>query len=132
MLIVFLSALIFYGGAGVNFISYCCNECRSAGVEAVVSEACCDIHEHQHGGCDSHSCGTDCCTLERIDFDWERAVGPVFKLQPTVMALLSACTPAIALLPGLEITETLLNDLYDPCLVICPKVYLSLLTTLLI
>jgi len=93
-------ALVFYGGAGVNFISYCCNLCRHEGIEAVLKDKCCDIHHHANNNltnhvsdccdnsCDSHaednpvnipneSCGFsdehasgNCCSFERISFDW--------------------------------------------------------------
>ena len=45
-----MAALIFYGGAGVNLISYCCNLCRSEGIEAVANDKCCEIHHHHHAG----------------------------------------------------------------------------------
>ena len=93
-----MAVLVFYGGAGINVISYCCKECRSAGVEALLNDKCCEIHNHSHAHvegncsesshpahtenncCDSghpdlynslcdHSSG-DNCNMERIDFDW--------------------------------------------------------------
>ena len=43
-----MAVLVFYGGAGINVISYCCKECRSAGMEALLNEKCCEIHHHNH------------------------------------------------------------------------------------
>ena len=43
-----MAALICYGGAGVNLISYCCNLCRLEGIEAVANDKCCEIHHHHH------------------------------------------------------------------------------------
>ena len=40
--------LVFYGGAGINIISYCCNECRSKGIEVLQNHTCNDIHHHHH------------------------------------------------------------------------------------
>jgi len=41
--------LVFYGGAGINIISYCCNECRSKGIEVLQNHKCCNIHHHHAG-----------------------------------------------------------------------------------
>ena len=45
-----MAASVFYGGAGINMISYCCNVCRSVGIDAVTNGKCCDIHHHDHSG----------------------------------------------------------------------------------
>jgi len=66
---ILLIALVFYGGAGVNFISYCCNLCRHEGIEAVIKDKCCDIHHHHHDDHDEHT-SENCCSFERINFDW--------------------------------------------------------------
>ncbi|MDR2681264.1 MAG: hypothetical protein LBC47_10700 [Tannerella sp.] len=44
------AALVFYGGAGVNVISYCCNQCRSAGIEILREDKCCEIHNYHRPG----------------------------------------------------------------------------------
>jgi len=46
---ILMAVLVFYGGTGINLISYCCNLCRVEGIEAVTKDKCCDIHHHQHG-----------------------------------------------------------------------------------
>lgn len=48
LLALWMAALVLYGGAGVNIFSFCCNECRSAGIEAILLDKCCEIHHHQH------------------------------------------------------------------------------------
>lgn len=48
ILSVLMAVLVFYGGAGVNIISYCCGDCRSAGIEALLKDKCCEIHHHAH------------------------------------------------------------------------------------
>ena len=50
LFIVFLASLIFYGGAGVNFITYCCGDCRTEGVAVLLNDNCCEVHGH--GCCD--------------------------------------------------------------------------------
>ena len=49
-----MTVLVFYGGAGINVISYCCKECRSAGVEALFNDKCCEIHHHDHAKAHNH------------------------------------------------------------------------------
>ena len=48
LFLVILASLIFYGGAGVNFVSYCCGVCEKEGVEALLAAKCCEIHGHDH------------------------------------------------------------------------------------
>lgn len=59
-----MAVLVFYGGAGVNIISYCCNQCRSAGVEVLLKDKCCEIHDHNHSHTTNkhaHHSGLSCC-----------------------------------------------------------------------
>lgn len=146
LFVALLAFLVFYGGAGINYISYCCDDCRSAGFEVVTSDKCCEIHEHEHDQdhnhdhvltgthdeCSDHLCETTCCTLQRIDFEWDQSSNPIFSFQPLEIDLLSMQIPTAALLPDLELTETLFVRHDGPPLIVCPRVYLSLLTTLLI
>ncbi len=137
-----LVLLIFYGGAGVNLMSYCCNDCRSAGIEVVMNSKCCDIHQHNH--CEDHMAVSDdtacehlseinCCSLERINFEWNQANVPVFDMQPVGHDLLTTGLPALYLLTDIGTwskSHFITRD--GPPLTVCPRVYLSLLTTLLI
>lgn len=93
---IFLSALIIYGGSGVNAYFYCCGDCRVAGPSAVVEHGCCEIH--QHDGCAiSHEEGHECdqmiselggeCSVDRIQFDWQSSQENQLQLQPTVINL---------------------------------------------
>ena len=52
---VVMAVLVFYGGAGINVISYCCKECRSAGIEALIDDKCCEIHHHNHDEAPAHA-----------------------------------------------------------------------------
>jgi hypothetical protein len=85
-LTVLLTVLVFYGGAGVNVVFYCCNQCRSAGIEMLLNDQCHASHkpaadEHPLFFCsakaeraDSDCCGThaplSCCAeADRTDSD---------------------------------------------------------------
>lgn len=137
--VVFLAGLIFYGGAGVNLVSYCCNDCRLEGVQVVVDEKCCEVHGHTHdmltietpNGTVSHA-HEMCCNLERIAFDWDASGKVEFDLQPVVLDLLSLGTPGDFSMPVPFANKETFVMPTGPPLVLCPRVYLSLLTTLLI
>lgn len=139
LFIVFLATLIFYGGAGVNLITYCCGDCRTEGVAVLLNDNCCEVHEHSccdttketttcaHSGC----CEDDNCGLERISFDWSSFSNPIIELQPAVTDLLSFASPFASLVPVPSLEEYITQDQYGPPIV-CPRIYLNLLTTLLI
>ena len=137
--IVFLAALIFYGGAGVNLITYCCGDCRTEGVTVLLKDNCCEVHEHsccdaaadEAAACKSGCCEEDDCGLERISFDWSSFSNPIIELQPVVIDLLSFVFPQASLLPIPSIKEYIPQDQDGPP-VVCPRIYLNLLTTLLI
>lgn len=95
---IFLSALIVYGGSGVNAYFYCCGDCRIAGPGAVVEHKCCEIHHHHHDGCaipheEDHECDQKVsefggeCGVDRIRFDWQSFPGNQIQLQPTAINL---------------------------------------------
>lgn len=136
--LVFLASLIFYGGAGVNFVSYCCGDCEEEGVEVLLESRCCEIHGHDHDhdrevmvddriGCPNmHGCG-----IERMDFDWNSANVYIPDLQPAVCDLfyLSAFNVSQRQISFIN-KYTSVMQTGPP--VACPRTYLSLLTTLLI
>jgi hypothetical protein len=76
-----MASLVLYCGAGVNVMSYCCNDCRTKGVTAIMENECCDIHDREHSdnqpynteshhiNC-THPSEKDCCSFERINFEW--------------------------------------------------------------
>ncbi len=141
ILVTLLAFLIFYGGAGVNLISYCCDECRSAGWEVLVDDKCCDIHNHEHS-CDhpeiNHNCSTNafdkstCCDLERVDFEWDNTENPEPELEPAVTDLFDFGTITASLFIESFQADILHPDAEAPPLIGNPRHYLSLLTTLLI
>lgn len=116
----------------------CCGDCRTEGVAVLLNDNCCEVHEHSCCGaaveataCNSGCCEDDCCGLERISFDWNSSANPVVELQPAVIDLLSFASPLASLLPIPSIKEYTAQDQDGPP-VVCPRIYLNLLTTLLI
>lgn len=138
LFVLILATLVFYGGAGVNIISYCCSDCRTEGVEVLLDDACCDVHEHNHGDVELLADEVPCdslqsmlCDIERVDFDWMYASSQGLDLQPAVFDLFSFGIPDISLILGPILNKlTSITPTRPPF--ICPRIYLSLLTTLLI
>ncbi|WP_280766168.1 hypothetical protein [Parabacteroides sp. PFB2-10] len=133
-----MAILVFYGGAGVNIISFCCNDCRDAGVEVLTSEKCCEIHGHSHDEVPVFEAGTNaishsnemCCDLERVYFDWDFEQVAKQNLDPIVIDLfvIDGSLLSTTLFPIASKMEAVLPN--GPPLP--PETYLSLLTTLLI
>lgn len=136
LLVFMLAALVFYGGAGVNIISYCCNHCRVAGIEAVIESSCCEIHNHSHvvSAAEESFCASehmDGCGIERLHFDWTSVQLLLPDLQPAVIDLWFAKALNISLLPMPQVKDVLTIASVGPP-VSCPRTYLLILTTLLI
>ena len=84
-----MAVLVFYGGAGINIISYCCNDCRVEGIEVLKNDKCCDIHNHNHknnhrhhqsdcagSSCDHHTKADNCdTTFKNCDFCYNHSHG---------------------------------------------------------
>lgn len=78
-LTLLLAIVITYAGSGINAYSFCCEDCHTFGVEAIVAEKCCDIH-HDEQAAEQESnditiCETshDQCSLDRLDIDLQDA-----------------------------------------------------------
>ena len=156
-----MAALVVYGGAGINLISYCCNLCRMEGIEAVILDKCCDIHHHNHSdkkihhptsGCCEHTCdvhnggalhpccdiheeysSADCCSLERVSFDWciQNLPEQEIDISPLILDF-SACNMlAITYLENITTGEKHTPASHGPPIAL-PRDYLSILTVLLI
>ena len=136
------ASLVLYGGTGVNVVIYCCNDCRTKGIEAVVDDKCCDVHnrEQQDNQSDStdrhhtncvHSSGKDCCSFERIDFEWN-----VYKIVKVEFYRLmqTANLPVYINLSEYFDTEeiTLIKSEQKHPPAVLPREYLSSLSVLLI
>lgn len=138
LFLVFLSSLVFYGGAGVNLVSYCCSHCEKFGIEALTSSQCCKLHHDHadqaschvsttHGDMNKHQCG-----FERINFKWISDDDQQVDIQPVELDLIFA-----SVLERLEVVlfnHPFFEDLRitGPPVFTYPRIYLSLLTTLLI
>lgn len=151
-MVILLTLLVVYGGAGVNLFTFCCNDCRSEGLTVILNESCYDVHEHHHaialeqqGGsscvqscCASHSDQPladgeeESCDINRINTQWERAYTLDFDLSPIVLTLPPYLVAQFSGLeePKVERLCTTHCDHGPP--VQTPRSYLSLLTTLLI
>ena len=120
LFIVFLAALVFYGGAGVNLVSCCCGDCRIECVTAEEASSCC--HANEEGSC---------CDVEYVSFDWNVFQGHLFNLQPVAIDLVSLAGSHLSLIPVPFIHEAGEVERESP-----PGfnagTYLSLLTILLI
>lgn len=135
------AALVFYGGAGVNIVSYCCDDCQAGGVEVVLDDKCCEVHGHSHQDDEDEyvietanaSCHTDerCCDLTRVDFDWSSVHAFIVDLQPVQLDLFFQAMPDLSMsyLPIVKEISSVMPTGPPP---LCPRTYLSLLTTLLI
>ena len=133
-LLVLLASLIFYGGAGVNFVSYCCVDCEDEGVEALLEDKCCDIHEHDHSSLFVHFTNdlrSHGCDIERVSFDWNSTSVQLPDLQPLAFDLFFSNIPGTLQAPVLWVNNHVSTLATGPP-VIPPDAYLSLLTTLLI
>ncbi len=140
LIALLLTAIVIYGGSGVNMYFFCCDDCRDEGVAAVIEHKCCEIHHHHHSEDspehhdnyihDSHGE----CGIDRISVDW------TFSAEKT-----QNLSPVIIFLPDL----VLYTDLYNHPLVddsqsnnfetksqkppnLSKDVYFNLLTTLII
>lgn len=138
--IVLLAALVFYGGAGVNVISFCCDDCQAVGTEVLKEDMCCEIHGHTHehdtmveaaDGSHLNHEKEMCCDLERIAFDWDSQYVFSIELQPVTIDLLFAGLSDISIIP-LPHYKELIPIMSNGPPERAPRAYLSLLTTLLI
>lgn len=134
-----IAALVFYGGAGVNIISYCCDDCQTEGVEVVMDDKCCEVHGHSHEEGQAvvetadASCHPDerCCDLKRVDFDWNRGHSFQVSLHPVQLDLFLPAMPDLSFV-NLPVVSEITSVMPTGPPPLCPRSYLSLLTVLLI
>jgi hypothetical protein len=128
------AALLFYGGAGVNVVQYCCIGCENKGIEAVSDkcghDACCAKDECGSCHCGRHD-GT-VCSIKRVEFEWQSVDVDCFYMLPPVCDV-----PRFTLDYLLSqnkfmfsAVESHIDDDAPP--IVLPKTYLSLLSTLVI
>ncbi len=74
-----LAIVITYAGSGINAYSFCCEDCHTFGVEAIVGDKCCDIHDDECSAEQESSENAICdnshqhCSLDRLDIDLQDA-----------------------------------------------------------
>ena len=70
-----LACVITYAGSGINAYSFCCDDCHTFGIEAIVGHKCSDVHEHECVTEQADQVNTICeethqeCELDRLDLD---------------------------------------------------------------
>lgn len=145
LLTLILSALIVYGGSGVNAYFYCCDDCRSEGSEVITAHRCWEIHSHEHEATStdhSHSVGNhlcevgshDNCGVERIAFSWEPSTRHQ-ELQPQAIDLGAVPFLLHATTHPDEVDTVIISPPETKCQKppnLSSEVYLTLLTTLII
>ncbi|MDD3788759.1 MAG: hypothetical protein PHO94_08685 [Petrimonas sp.] len=139
-----LASVVAYGGSGVNVYFFCCDECSSEGISAIIDHKCCEVHHHHHlGGLithyDDHQCmqhwseGADECGVERIPVLWDSFSDQTNYIQPIFFdldnALFQTCNNEIEAIPSSDV-YTAYHTQKPPNL--SKKDYFSLLTTLII
>ncbi len=97
LIALLLTAIVIYGGSGVNMYLFCCDDCRDEGAAAVIEHKCCEIHhrhsddstEHQEDYLrdlnihDSHGE----CGIERVSVNWTYSLGKTHNLSPVIIFL---------------------------------------------
>lgn len=141
ILLSLLAGLIFYGGAGVNWVTYCSNGCLKKSVQTVVVEDHCNTYGHTDEQeedvpvmalSQSVLNALHNCSIERVEFKWTS-----FENKRSLI-LLPFITDALYqlsytyLLTDSELLAKVIFIKDDPPSILPPREYLTLLTTLLI
>lgn len=136
IIVLLLAVTVGYGGAGINYMIYCCSQCQELGPEVVSGNECCEMHHHEHLTQPAHEestmyCSHDiACEMGRLSFDWNTSGINHLVLQPMVLNL-NLFANTLSLLPLPIIKKFIHNWIFYPPLS-DPRQYLSLLTVLLI
>ena len=137
---VLLAIVITYAGSGINAYSFCCEDCHTFGVEAIVANNCCDIHHDEHSeeqeSNDIAICETshDQCSLDRLDIDLQDAPTDNNQAQISIKLLdiyfTTLLYPSNRIEPDKTITGDLSQTQRPPNL--SEIVYFTMLETLII
>lgn len=100
-LIFLLAFVIMYAGSGVNAYSFCCEDCHTFGIEAIIAENCCDIH-HEDNSSEQNANDIDenyqythqKCSVERFNIDTED-ISDEDNLSETTIKVLEALYPTL-------------------------------------
>ena len=136
-----LAFVITYAGSGVNAYSFCCDDCNAYGVEAIITNKCCDIHHDIHpsdkdiiDNADTCESSHDQCTLERLDIDLQ-SISFEENLSQLSIKVLEILFPLLPYLPDNQTecnksTDFITHTQKPPNM--SKRVYFSLLETLII
>ncbi len=135
-----LACIITYAGSGINAYSFCCEDCHTFGVEAIVSEKCCDVHYYKHSIEQESNNNAICdnsheqCSIDRLDIDLEDAPTESKQIQKYIKQLDIYFTTLLYLSNIIEPDETVTGHVSQTQ---CPPnlsqhTYFSLLETLII
>lgn len=141
-----ISAIVIYGGSGVNMYFFCCDDCRHEGAAAIIEHKCCEIHHSSHSVdladngnheyiCDLNTHDSHCeCEIERISVDWTYSVAKIHDLNPVIISLhdlvLFADISNLSLIDDSQSNNFKRKSQQPPDL--SKEVYFNLLTTLII
>ena len=135
-----LAIVITYAGSGINAYSFCCDDCYTYGLEAIVADKCCDTHHNefsseQVANDNAASMNThEHCSLERLDMDLQSNPTEQSQTQISVEQLDITFTTLLYQLNRIELDETITGYVSQtqkpPNL--SNLVYFSLLETLII
>lgn len=79
-LAVLLASVVTYSGLGVNVYFFCCDDCSSEGISAIIDHKCCEVHHDLNSLAthdQEHACRQlsddmhDACGVERFPILWE-------------------------------------------------------------
>lgn len=90
---IVLAVCFVWAGSGMNLVRYCCDECRQAGVEHVLTHSCDRVHHHVP--CHSADCchHGDGCTFTRLEVS-DGGISHAIQV-PEIAALDVVVLPAI-------------------------------------
>lgn len=145
--VLFLSALIVYGGSGINTYFYCCGHCQASGPKTVTHHCCKTEHSTDtpfvtdfsnylcHPPHPSANTPDKKCGVERLSFDWQSFSGSPIHLQPTILDLDNLFGLVARIIPSVSEQPTVADGSYrnsqkPPDLT--QKDYFTLLTILVI
>lgn len=115
-LTILLAIVMMHAGSGINAYTFCCEDCHTFGVEAIVAEKCCDIHHDElHAEQESNDlviCETshDQCSIDRLDIDLQDAPSDNNQTQIAIQLMDIYFTTLLFPSNRIESDETITGD----------------------
>ena len=137
---IIVAAFVFCGGSGVYMPSFCCDVCRSASIEGLTKGTCCESHQADHEGHLDSKAATNavagtyarCCFVSHVTYDWMAlSTTSILKPELIVYNIITADLSNILVASSSVLNDKTYESSSGPP-VLCPRAYLSFLTTLLI